>query len=115
MYRFTIICCKPNDLNNLPLLSSRFTELCIQLKARGLVCFELSWFHHSFHFKLAGPGHRATCRVFYLLTTTPKAPAADRTASPQLERHHLETLLEQVPAAIGVLTGPEHRWTYINQ
>ena len=31
-----------------------------------------------------------------------------------LERHHLRDLIAQAPAAIGLLTGPEHRWVYVN-
>lgn len=33
----------------------------------------------------------------------------------ELKRHPLEQLLAQVPAAIGYLNGPEHRWTYVNE
>jgi PAS domain S-box-containing protein len=32
-----------------------------------------------------------------------------------LERHRLEDLLSQAPAGIGLLSGPEHRWTYVNE
>ena len=35
-------------------------------------------------------------------------------AEAELERHRLQELLAQVPAAIGVLDGPEHRWSYVN-
>ena len=35
-------------------------------------------------------------------------------AETELERHRLQELLAQAPAAIGVLNGPEHRWTYVN-
>ena len=35
-------------------------------------------------------------------------------AETELERHRLQELLAQVPAAIGVLNGSEHRWTYVN-
>ncbi len=35
-------------------------------------------------------------------------------AETELERYRLQELLAQVPAAIGVLDGPEHRWTYVN-
>ncbi len=35
-------------------------------------------------------------------------------AEAELERHRLEELLAQAPAAIGLLSGPEHRWTYVN-
>jgi len=31
-----------------------------------------------------------------------------------LERHRLRDLIAQAPAAIGLLTGPEHRWVYVN-
>ena len=33
----------------------------------------------------------------------------------EFEQHRLEELLAQAPAAIGVLSGPEHRWTYVNE
>ena len=36
-------------------------------------------------------------------------------AEAELERHRLEELLEQAPAAIGLMSGPEHRWTYVNE
>jgi PAS domain S-box-containing protein len=32
----------------------------------------------------------------------------------ELERRRLSDLLAQAPAAIGLMTGPEHRWTYVN-
>jgi PAS domain S-box-containing protein len=32
-----------------------------------------------------------------------------------LERHRLEDLLSQAPAGIGLLSGPDHRWTYVNE
>ncbi len=32
----------------------------------------------------------------------------------EVERHRLEELLAQAPAAIALLNGPEHRWTYVN-
>jgi PAS domain-containing protein len=32
-----------------------------------------------------------------------------------LERHRLEDLLAQAPAGIGLLSGPDHRWTYVNE
>lgn len=35
-------------------------------------------------------------------------------AEAELERHRLSDLLAQAPAAIGLMTGPEHRWTYVN-
>jgi PAS domain S-box-containing protein len=31
-----------------------------------------------------------------------------------LERYQLQDLLAQAPAGIGVMSGPEHRWTYVN-
>ena len=33
----------------------------------------------------------------------------------EVERHRIEELLAQAPAAIAMLTGPEHRWTYVNE
>ena len=33
----------------------------------------------------------------------------------EFERHRVEELLAQAPAAIGLVTGPEHRWTYVNE
>jgi PAS domain S-box-containing protein len=36
-------------------------------------------------------------------------------AEAELERHRLSNLLAQAPAAIGLMTGPEHRWTYVNE
>ena len=36
-------------------------------------------------------------------------------AEAELERHRLQELLEQAPAAIGLMSGPEHRWTYVNE
>jgi PAS domain S-box-containing protein len=45
--------------------------------------------------------------------------ASDREASlralADLERHRLRELLAQVPAAIGLTSGPEHRWVYVNE
>ncbi len=35
-------------------------------------------------------------------------------AEAELERARLRELLQQAPAAIGLLNGPEHRWTYVN-
>jgi PAS domain S-box-containing protein len=32
----------------------------------------------------------------------------------ELERRRLQELLAQAPALIGLLSGPEHRWTYVN-
>ncbi len=32
-----------------------------------------------------------------------------------LERHRLRDLLAQAPAAIGLLSGPEHHWVYVNE
>jgi len=44
---------------------------------------------------------------------------AGREASPRSEgglaRHRLEDLLSQAPAGIGLLSGPDHRWTYVNE
>ena len=36
-------------------------------------------------------------------------------AEAELERRLLSDLLAQAPAAIGLMTGPEHRWTYVNE
>jgi PAS domain S-box-containing protein len=33
----------------------------------------------------------------------------------ELERHRLQDLLAKAPAAIGLLSGPEHRWLYVNE
>ena len=33
----------------------------------------------------------------------------------ELERHRLQDLLAKAPAAIGLLSGPEHRWVYVNE
>lgn len=35
-------------------------------------------------------------------------------AEAELERRRLHELLAQAPAGIGLLSGPEHRWTYVN-
>jgi PAS domain S-box-containing protein len=35
-------------------------------------------------------------------------------AEADLERHRLQELVAQAPAAIGLMHGPEHRWTYVN-
>jgi PAS domain S-box-containing protein len=44
--------------------------------------------------------------------------AADREsrlrAEADRERLRLQELLQQAPAAIGLMTGPDHRWTYVN-
>jgi PAS domain S-box-containing protein len=32
----------------------------------------------------------------------------------ELERHRMQDLLAKAPAAIGLLSGPEHRWVYVN-
>lgn len=36
-------------------------------------------------------------------------------AAASAERFHLAELLEQAPAGIGLMSGPEHRWTYVNE
>jgi PAS domain S-box-containing protein len=36
-------------------------------------------------------------------------------AEAELERHRLEELLAQAPAGIGLMRGPEHRWTFVNE
>jgi PAS domain S-box-containing protein len=41
--------------------------------------------------------------------------AAERIASPRLEHRHLEELLEQSPAIVGLMIGPEHRWIFVNK
>ena len=33
----------------------------------------------------------------------------------ELERHRLQDLLAKAPAAIGLLSGPEHRWVFVNE
>ncbi len=35
-------------------------------------------------------------------------------AEAELERRRLQELLAQAPAAIGLMSGPEHRWVYVN-
>ena len=35
-------------------------------------------------------------------------------AEAELERRRLEEVLAQLPAAVGLLTGPDHRWKYVN-
>ncbi|MBV9609716.1 MAG: PAS domain-containing protein, partial [Acidobacteria bacterium] len=40
--------------------------------------------------------------------------AACLRAEAELERRRLPDVLAEAPAAIGVMTGPEHRWTYVN-
>ncbi len=46
------------------------------------------------------------------------ASIASRTAclreEAEVERRRLQELLSQAPAAIALLNGPEHRWTYVN-
>jgi PAS domain S-box-containing protein len=42
------------------------------------------------------------------------AREAELRAQAELERRRLEEVLAQAPAAIGLLSGPEHRWTYVN-
>lgn len=48
-----------------------------------------------------------------------RSEAAEREArlraEAERERHRLQELLAQAPAAIGLLAGPEHRWTYVNE
>ncbi len=39
---------------------------------------------------------------------------AELRAKAELERRRLQELLAQAPALIGLLSGPEHRWTYVN-
>jgi PAS domain S-box-containing protein len=41
--------------------------------------------------------------------------AAEPRAAAPLQRHRLEELLDQAPAVIGLMSGPEHRWTYVNE
>ena len=36
-------------------------------------------------------------------------------AEAELQRHRLQELLAQAPAGIGLLSGPEHRWTFVNE
>lgn len=36
-------------------------------------------------------------------------------AEAELERRRLQELLQQAPAAIALLNGPEHRWVYVNE
>ena len=36
-------------------------------------------------------------------------------AEAELERHRLQDLLAQAPAGIGLMSGPEHRWTFVNE
>ena len=36
-------------------------------------------------------------------------------AKAEFERRHVEELLAQAPAAIGMMVGPEHRWVYVNE
>ena len=36
-------------------------------------------------------------------------------AEAELAQHRLEEMLAQIPAAVGLLKGPEHRWTYVNE
>ncbi len=54
------------------------------------------------HLRMAKANHQAAQREAALRAET------------ELERHRLQELLTQAPAAIGVLSGPEHRWTYVN-
>ncbi len=37
-----------------------------------------------------------------------------RPQMPNLDRQWIEELLAQAPAGIGLMSGPEHRWTYVN-
>jgi PAS domain S-box-containing protein len=41
--------------------------------------------------------------------------AASLRAQAELERHRLQDLLAKAPAAIGLLSGPEHRWIFVNE
>lgn len=36
-------------------------------------------------------------------------------AEAERERHRLQELLAKAPAAIGLMSGPEHRWAYVNE
>ncbi len=36
-------------------------------------------------------------------------------AKAEFERRHMEELLAQAPAAIGMMVGPDHRWVYVNE
>lgn len=36
-------------------------------------------------------------------------------AEAELAQHRLEEMMAQIPAAVGLLRGPEHRWTYVNE
>jgi PAS domain S-box-containing protein len=57
------------------------------------------------------------------MTPSPITPAQPQVAKETaglrsaagLERHRLQDLLALAPAGIGLLSGPEHRWTYINE
>ena len=40
--------------------------------------------------------------------------AAHLRTSAELERRRLQELMAQAPAAMGLMNGPEHRWTYVN-
>lgn len=41
--------------------------------------------------------------------------AASLRTQAELERHRLQDLLARAPAAIGLLSGPEHRWVFVNE
>ena len=41
--------------------------------------------------------------------------AASLRIQAELERHRLQDLLAKAPAAIGLLSGPEHRWVFVNE
>jgi PAS domain S-box-containing protein len=36
-------------------------------------------------------------------------------AEAELAQHRLQEMMAQIPAAVGLLNGPEHRWTYVNE
>ena len=40
--------------------------------------------------------------------------AAHLRTQAELERRRLQELMAQAPAAMGLMYGPEHRWTYVN-
>ena len=66
----------------------------------------------------AGSGFPNEAQALLLSVAANQTAVALQTArlrmEAELERHRLQDLLAKAPAAIGLLSGPEHRWVYVN-
>jgi PAS domain S-box-containing protein len=67
----------------------------------------------------SSPGFPTEAESLLLSVASNQAAVAMQTVrlrtKAEFEQRRLEELLAQAPAAIGVLSGPEHRWSYVNE